>query len=250
MKKTGVTILIAFFTAWTITSFAQSEQKIEREVIIIKEKIDADGKKTIKKLIKRGYNITDEDIELMMDELDQEDELSILKERKNASEKIEIEIDSDTESDKEIQKILEEMDINDGDKNSSKDVEIKVIRKTENGQEVEKIVRRSNMYSEKPRLGIMIESSQNTNGVIIKEIIPNSPAASSELKADDVITRINEKPISTVNELMELLENQKEGNKLNIEFLRKNETMTTDVTLSNIKDSVIKKMIRKKIKEY
>ena len=96
MKKTGVTILIAFFTAWTITSFAQSEQKVEREVIIIKERIDANGKKTIKKLVKKGFNITDKDIELMMAELDKKahsNNTNVGKEKTYSNKEIEIQID-------------------------------------------------------------------------------------------------------------------------------------------------------------
>lgn len=249
MKTAGITILIAFFTAWTISSFAQSEQNLEREVIIIKEKIDADGKKTVKKLIKRGYNITDQDIQSMMDELDLESDYQIKKGQRHGHQEIEIDIDSDELSEKEVQKILEDLEVNGEDMKSTKNVEIKVIKKTDNGEEVEeKIIRRSNMGS-KPRLGIMIESVQNKKGIKIKEIIPNSPAASSELKAGDTITKVDNKEVNKVADLMALLNEKKEGENISIEYLRNKETKVTDVELTTMETGQMKKVIRKEIKE-
>ncbi len=250
MKKSGITILIAFFTAWTITSFAQSEQKkIEREVIIIKEKIDANGKKTIKKLVKRGFDITDEDIDVMMQELDNELDYNIDSTTTISNKEIRIEIESDEDlSDEEIEKILKEHKANDHFENTD-DIEISIRKSSADGEEIiEKIIEQSSVSKDdKPRLGILIESIENERGVTIQEVLPDSPAEKAGLQKNDIIQELNHQKITSVDELMMILKNQKEKS-LPIKYLRGKESTQTIVELIPFKaDRIEKKIIKKRI---
>lgn len=92
-----------------------------------------------------------------------------------------------------------------------------------------------------PRLGIDGEDLQgdlgnyfgapNGEGVLVRRVFSDSPAAKAGLKAGDVITSVNEKPIRHVRELREELRATSEDKSLKVGLLRNKSELTLDVQI-------------------
>jgi len=67
-------------------------------------------------------------------------------------------------------------------------------------------------------------SLPSPNGVIILDLIPNSIASSSGLKAGDVITRVGKSKISSVSSFINQIDSTKPGSKLKINIYRNNKS--------------------------
>lgn len=74
----------------------------------------------------------------------------------------------------------------------------------------------------------------NVRGAKIGEISPNGAAANSDLKANDVIVRVNNKVVSSSAELQEQIGRYRPGEQVTIVYLRKGKEYSTQVTLKNI----------------
>lgn len=68
-------------------------------------------------------------------------------------------------------------------------------------------------YFGRPRLGANIQDTEDTTGVKVLHVNPESPAENAGLKKDDVITAIDGKPVHSVDQAMEILGD--EGDKFN-----------------------------------
>lgn len=85
-------------------------------------------------------------------------------------------------------------------------------------------------FSDKPRLGIEVQDTEDGNGVTITDINDDdSPAAKAGLKKDDIITQVNGKAITSVDDLQESVKTVKKGDTVKITYKRNNQTQTTDV---------------------
>lgn len=92
-----------------------------------------------------------------------------------------------------------------------------------------------------PRLGIDGEDLQgdlgsyfgapNGEGVLVRRVFGDSPAAKAGLKAGDVITSVNGRPIRHVRELREELRGTSEDKSLKIGLLRNKSELTLDVQI-------------------
>ncbi|MDJ0681258.1 MAG: HhoA/HhoB/HtrA family serine endopeptidase [Xenococcaceae cyanobacterium MO_167.B52] len=71
----------------------------------------------------------------------------------------------------------------------------------------------------------------DTEGVLIVEVVPDSPAAKAGLRGGDVIVAIADKNISAANQLQEIVAKTAPGDKLSLELLRDNRDieMTVEV---------------------
>jgi len=89
----------------------------------------------------------------------------------------------------------------------------------------------------KPRLGVSLEETRD--GVRIRAVRPNSPAFEAGLKRGDIITYINNKHISSIDEIQRMVTETKSGDRLKIEVNRDDARVTLTVTFrdrNKIKD--------------
>ena len=73
------------------------------------------------------------------------------------------------------------------------------------------------------------------DGVVILEVVKDSPAEKAKLQKGDVITKLNDKTISSLAEFRYELYKYEVGNKINITYIRNNKEETTSITLGKNK---------------
>jgi S1-C subfamily serine protease len=83
-----------------------------------------------------------------------------------------------------------------------------------------------------PWLGISAATAQaNVTGVEVASVVAGSPAARAGLTAGDVITKLADKPVRDLDELRKVLDEQRVGQTVTVEFTRNGRTQTAQVTL-------------------
>jgi len=70
---------------------------------------------------------------------------------------------------------------------------------------------------------------QESSGVLIFQVLPNSPAARSGLQAGDVIKRINGQTIAKADQVQQMVENTGIGRTMDLEIRRNGQTLTVAV---------------------
>jgi len=82
-------------------------------------------------------------------------------------------------------------------------------------------------------LGVMVAPTENADrGVVVRDIAPGSPAASSGLKNGDRITKIGDEEVRDVKSFMQSVAAKKPGEKLNLRVQRNDKEQTVSVTLA------------------
>ena len=71
-------------------------------------------------------------------------------------------------------------------------------------------------------------------GIYVKEIQANSPAALTDLKQGDVITAINESPVTTMSELNDIKNTKSIGEEITLDVYRNQETIKIKLTLGEM----------------
>lgn len=74
-------------------------------------------------------------------------------------------------------------------------------------------------------------------GALVAQIMPNGPAAASDLKAGDIITHLDGKPIRLSSDLPQLIGRVKPGTKVNLEVVRNGKKKKVVVEIGLIPDS-------------
>jgi serine protease Do len=86
-------------------------------------------------------------------------------------------------------------------------------------------------WGRKPKLGLQIEDVEEGKGVKVKDVEDNTPAAKAGLKADDIITAVNDKAVNSVDELKQETATAKEGDTLQIKYTRNGKNQTADLKI-------------------
>ncbi|MBN1114794.1 MAG: Do family serine endopeptidase, partial [Oligoflexia bacterium] len=76
----------------------------------------------------------------------------------------------------------------------------------------------------------------DTEGVIVAEVVPHSPAAKAGLKSYDLITAFDGKPVKSSQDLVVAVKRAEPGKKYGIDIIRKGKHRKLDVVLSTEKD--------------
>lgn len=85
-------------------------------------------------------------------------------------------------------------------------------------------------------LGILPMRDDNENGVAVRYVFPNTPAATAGIEAGDRITRIENVPLSDRDSLQAILNSMFPGMKVKVEVKKKSETKKLDLTLIAMND--------------
>ncbi|MBC8127458.1 MAG: PDZ domain-containing protein [Gloeobacteraceae cyanobacterium ES-bin-144] len=70
-------------------------------------------------------------------------------------------------------------------------------------------------------------------GIIVKAVMPDGPAAKAGIAVHDVITRISDQAVGSNHDLVEEVTSHKPGDKLQIQVIHKGKTNTVEATLGN-----------------
>jgi len=79
----------------------------------------------------------------------------------------------------------------------------------------------------------LLRSFGTDHGIVIDSVQPDSPADRAGLKRGDVILSVNGKPIQKGDELVAIVSDTEIGRKLQIEYLRDGQRLTTDVEVGD-----------------
>jgi predicted metalloprotease with PDZ domain len=82
-----------------------------------------------------------------------------------------------------------------------------------------------------PKLGLSVEDRADGDGVRVLSVNPGSPAAQAGIKEGDVITKLNQEKLGSVDELQMMMRGQKPGEKLNLEYQRSGKSSSVNVVL-------------------
>lgn len=77
----------------------------------------------------------------------------------------------------------------------------------------------------------------DTKGVLVMQVIPNSPAAAAGLRRGDVVTKIDNQQITSAEQLQKLVENTSMGQSLSISIQRGTETQKISVRPGELQDA-------------
>ena len=86
------------------------------------------------------------------------------------------------------------------------------------------------VWGGQPRLGLQVQDAEDKKGVKILEARENSAGAKAGLQKDDVITSVNGKDVTGVDELRLQLKEVKAGDVIKLEYRRKNKRRSAEVT--------------------
>jgi Do/DeqQ family serine protease len=77
-----------------------------------------------------------------------------------------------------------------------------------------------------PNSGLKVTEEK---GVLVVKVVPNSPAAKAGIKAGDVISKLNGKPVSDANSLQKVVEDSQIGKDLSLELRRNGQNLNLAV---------------------
>jgi serine protease Do len=105
-----------------------------------------------------------------------------------------------------------------------------------------------------PQLGISAEdisgqlgtyfSAPDGDGVLVREVRPGTPAEKAGLKAGDIIFKVDDQPVKTVNQLRERLRGKREQKTVALGIVRKGSPMSVNVEIETPKPAEHKRIAR------
>lgn len=88
-----------------------------------------------------------------------------------------------------------------------------------------------NWNTDKPKVGLKIEDTEDGSGVKVLNVQEGSPADKAGIKKDDVITEVNGEKINGVEDAMDQIGDANEGATINIKAMRNNSSMKFEVKI-------------------
>ena len=85
------------------------------------------------------------------------------------------------------------------------------------------------MWNDRPRLGIQVQDTEDGKGVKVLEVGDEEPADKAGLKEDDIITQVNGKNVTSVDDLKETMKTAKKGDTIKMTYMRDGKTQTAEV---------------------
>lgn len=85
--------------------------------------------------------------------------------------------------------------------------------------------------SDRPKLGVKIEDTENSNGVKVLSVDEGSAADKAGIKKDDVITELNGEKVSDVNDAKEQLSEKNAGESVKVKAMRNNAEMNFELKI-------------------
>jgi hypothetical protein len=82
-----------------------------------------------------------------------------------------------------------------------------------------------------PSIGVFFKNNGGGDGVVLEEVMPDSPAAKAGLQVGDIIVQAAERPVANAIDFATILFRQDPGDVLKIEFLRNETRETVDVAV-------------------
>lgn len=86
-------------------------------------------------------------------------------------------------------------------------------------------------FSRKPRLGIEIQDTEDGKGVQVTEVEDETPAQKAGLQEKDIITSINGKSVTSVDEIKAVLKDLKEGDLIKAGITRSGKAQTLEIKI-------------------
>jgi serine protease Do len=86
-------------------------------------------------------------------------------------------------------------------------------------------------------MGVQLEDSEGGDGAKIVRVTPMSPAAKAGLKADDIVTSVDDKPTPTAEALIRTVAQKKPNDKVTLTYLRGGEEIEVTVTLAKFPEN-------------
>lgn len=86
-------------------------------------------------------------------------------------------------------------------------------------------------FTGKPRIGLQIQDVEDGKGVKVKDVDEDSPASKAGMKEGDVITQVNGKNVSGVDDLRDEIKDVKEGDAVKFSYQRDGKTQTAEIKL-------------------
>lgn len=85
------------------------------------------------------------------------------------------------------------------------------------------------MMGDRPRFGMQVQDTEDGKGVKVLDVEDDEPAGKAGLKEDDIITQVNGKNVTSVDDIRELMKTVKKGDTVKITYLRDNKSQTVEV---------------------
>lgn len=88
-----------------------------------------------------------------------------------------------------------------------------------------------NPFDSGPKLGISAEERADGSGVTVLDVKPGSPAAKAGLQENDVVLKLGDEKVGSVDELQAALRQTTPNEKTRLEYQRNGKKMSTDIVL-------------------
>jgi S1-C subfamily serine protease len=82
---------------------------------------------------------------------------------------------------------------------------------------------------EGPYIGV--QGDPDTDDAKVVHVYPDTPAAKAGIMPGDIITRFDDKPVDSFPKLAELVRNKKPGDRVKIQVLRDDKSITLDIVI-------------------